>query len=307
MTNPELPSQKSEYSPKVQRWLDTSVTLRAVGAIMILAVGMFIAYQFGSAVTQGRADADSLIEKMDLGRSDSDAEECTVAGINLHGQIMTYVPAGATDEEGFAMADVVASEDVVYMIESAEWDDDVKAILLEVDSYGGMPVAGEEIANALKRATKPTVAFIRSGGASAAYWAATGADRIFASKNSDVGSIGATMSYLDNSERNRQEGISYVDLSTGKFKDTGSPDKPLTAEERALLMRDLKIVYENFIEAVSANRDIPADEVRAIADGSTVMGARAVELKLVDEIGGQLEAEEYLAEQIGEEVATCWY
>jgi protease-4 len=295
MTNPELPSQKSEYSPKVQNLLDTSLTLRAIGFMILSLVVIFLAVIWGSASQEA---------KMTLGDS---AGECNVTGINLHGTMLTYIPAGLFDEEDMITEDVVASEDVVYAIDQAEWDDDVKAILLEVDSYGGLPVAGEEIANALKRATKPTVAFIRSGGASAAYWAATGADRIFASKNSDVGSIGATMSYLDNSERNRQEGISYVDLSTGKFKDTGSPDKPLTAEERALLMRDLKIVYENFIEAVSTNRDIPADEVRAIADGSTVMGARAVELKLVDEIGGQLEAEEYLAEQIGEEVATCWY
>lgn len=241
---------------------------------------------------------------MTLGDS---AGECSVSGINLHGVMSTYIPAEILDEEGMATEDVVASEDIIYAISQAEWDDDVKAILLEVDSYGGMPVAGEEIANALKRATKPTAAFIRGGGASAAYWAATGADRIFASKNSDVGSIGATMSYLENSERNRQEGINYVNLSTGKFKDTGSPDKPLTADERALLMRDLKIVYENFIEAVSANRNIPVDEVRAIADGSTVMGERAVELKLVDEIGGQLEAEQYLSDVIGEEVVTCWY
>ena len=306
MTNPELPSQKSEYSPKVQRWLDTSVTLRAVGALILLAVGMFIAYTWGSAVQQGRNANDNLLADMELGKSD-EGGECNVTGINLHGVMTTYIPAGLFNEEDIITEDVVASEDITYAINQAEWDDDVKAILLEVDSYGGLPVAGEEIANALMRTTKPTVAFIRSGGASAAYWAATGADRIFASQNSDVGGIGVTMSYLDNSERNRQEGLSYVDLSTGKFKDTGSPDKPLTADERAILMRDLKIVYENFIEAVSANRDIPAEEVRVIADGSTVMGARAVELKLVDEIGGLFEAEQYLSEQIGEEVATCWY
>ena len=105
-------------------------------------------------------------------------------------------------------------------------------------------MAAEEVVNALKNATKPTIALIREGGVSAAYYAASGADIIFASENSDVGSIGITMSYMDNTKKNQAEGLTYNQLSIGKYKDSGDPDKPLTAEEKELFMRDIKILQK---------------------------------------------------------------
>ncbi|MFA7170209.1 MAG: S49 family peptidase, partial [Candidatus Paceibacterota bacterium] len=132
---------------------------------------------------------------------------CNVSDLKLQGEIWTYTIEGESD--------VSSSEDVVLAIEQAEQDESIKAILLTIDSYGGDVVAGEEIANALKRTQKPTVAVIRGAGASAAYWAATGADRIFASASSDVGGIGVTMSYLDNVKRNEADGFTYNGLSAG--------------------------------------------------------------------------------------------
>lgn len=233
-----------------------------------------------------------------------DGSSCTVMGINLHGTILTYVPEGmlGEEEDSPATEDVVGSEDVVSAIMSADADPSIKAVLLEVDSYGGAPVAGEEVANALKALSKPSVAVIRQSGTSAAYLAATGADRIFASKNSDVGSIGVTMSYLENIDDTKK----YVQLSSGKYKDAGDPDKPLTEDEKAVLLRDVKIVHENFIEAVAENRNIPIEEVRKIADGSSMLGTAAIALKLIDEIGSWNEAENYLEQQIGEKPVVCW-
>ncbi len=243
--------------------------------------------------------------------ADSDASSCNVVGINLHGMLATYIPAqgSADDPEEYQAqyGDAVGSEDIVSIIRGADQDDTIKAIMMEVDSSGGYPVAGEEIADALKASTKPTVVLIRQSGLSAAYWASTGAKQIFASKNSDVGSIGVTSSYLDNVGKNQKDGNAYVQLSSGKYKDAGSPDKPLTEEERQLFLRDIKITHENFIEAVSANRNIPVDQVRAIADGSSVLGEKAKSLKLVDQIGGWMEAENYIGQQIGEEPEFCWY
>ncbi|MFH1193759.1 MAG: S49 family peptidase [bacterium] len=115
---------------------------------------------------------------------------CNTVGINLHGTLVTYIPPKDSDDDSDDASDMTSSDDILNYLEQAEEDKDIKAIVLEVDSYGGSAVAAEEISNALKRVTKPTVAYIRDGGASAAYWAATGADMIFASKNSDVGSIG---------------------------------------------------------------------------------------------------------------------
>ena len=159
--------------------------------------------------------------------SDSNSSDCNVLGINLHGTIYTYIPK-PNDASPLTDTDVVSSENVVTAIQNAEQDDSIKAILVEVDSPGGLPVAGEEIANALKLAKKPTVAVIRQTGASAAYWSISSAGKIFASKNSDVGSIGVTSSYTQNTDSTQK----FIQLSVGKYKDTGNPDKTLTADER---------------------------------------------------------------------------
>ncbi len=247
-----------------------------------------------------------------LGESDEDfadeaAEDtCNVSGIELHGSLLTYIPPTDIDADGNLLQDEVASENIIYQIQEEEKDDTVKAIILEIDSYGGLPVAAEEIANFLKQAKKPTVALIRAGGTSAAYWAATGADIIFASKNSDVGSIGITMSYLDNIGKNEKEGLAYNQLSIGKFKDYGDPDKPLTNEEKGLLMRDVEIIYQNFIEAVAENRKMETEEVKKLADGSSMLGQMAMDNGLIDKIGGIAEVKAYLKELIGEDVELCW-
>jgi len=229
-----------------------------------------------------------------------------VVGINLHGSLFTYIPP-KSDSSLIEDTDVVSSDDIVYYINQVKEDEKIKAILLEVDSYGGTPVSGEEVANALKASTKPTVALIRQAGISAAYWAATGANYIFASKNSDVGSIGVTQSYLDNINKNQKEGNSFIQLSVGKFKDMGNPDKPLTEEEKAIITRDLNIIHKNFIEAVSINRKIPLADVQKIADGSSVLGEKAKELHLIDAIGSIQEVEKYLSDKIGEKAEVCWY
>lgn len=234
-------------------------------------------------------------------------DNCSVQGINLHGSLLTYIPEHSeSDSSSDFDYDSIGSEDITWMIDEANEDPNIKAIVIEVDSSGGLPVAGEEVANAIEASEKPVVGLIRQMGASASYWAISSADRIFASKNSDVGSIGVTQSYLQDVNKNKKDGYEYIPLTTGKFKDTGNPSKPLTVEDRALLMRDLKIVYQNFVEAVSKNRNIPIEKVRQIADGSTVLGERAKELGLIDEIGGINEVEKYLEETLGEEVEICW-
>ena len=197
-------------------------------------------------------------------------------------------------------------ESIVYYINEAEKDENIKAIVLEIDSGGGGAVAAEEVENALRRASKPTVALIRESGMSAAYWAATGADVIFASKNSDVGSIGVTMSYLDNTKYNQKEGYTYNQLSTGKFKDTLDPDKPLTYEEKQWLQEYLNILLGNFVDVVAENRNLEVAKVSVIANNGEVLGDEALELGLIDRIGDIHDVKNYLAEVIEEEVELCW-
>lgn len=229
-----------------------------------------------------------------------DSGICNVAKIQIYGDLWTY-------EDTSQEFDIVSSENIVDTINQIEKNRSIKAIILEIDSYGGLSIAGEEVANALKRANLPTVALIRSAGLSASYWASTGADIIIASENSDVGSIGVTMSYLDNSRSNQIKGLTYNQISFGKYKDTGDPDKILTYEEKLYLMRDVNIMAENFIKAVSENRNLEIEKVRALADGSSMLGQMALENGLIDKIGDLETAREYLEKEIGEQVEVCWF
>lgn len=238
--------------------------------------------------------------------TDSEESECNVYGINLRGELVTYTLPENFDEELNHLTDETSSEEITIAIQEYNKVDSVKAIILEIDSYGGYPVAGEEVANALKNAKKPTVVLIRSAANSAAYMAASGADRIFASKNSDVGGIGVTMSYLDNSKQNNQEGLTFVPLSAGRFKDVGNPGRPLSQEEKNLLMRDVNIMHKNFIKLVAENRKLDIEKVSKLADGSSMLGEMALENGLIDEVGGMREVEEYLKGVVKGGVEVCW-
>lgn len=234
-------------------------------------------------------------------------DSCNVFGINLHGQVLTYVSPVDEGEDGYSKQDQTESESVMEFIANAEADDNIKAIVMEVDSTGGSPVAGEEISLALKNAQKPTVVFIREAGDSAAYLAASGADKIFASRFSEVGSLGVTMSYLDSSKENLKNGLTYNSLSSGKFKDSGDPDKNLSNEEKALFMRDINIMKQDFVRAVAENRKLDIKKVEAMADGSTMLGEMALKNGLIDAIGGYPEAKKFLTEIIGTDAEICWY
>ena len=231
---------------------------------------------------------------------------CNIAGIKLHGDVVTYITPGSKDKNGDPIVNETASENVIFAIKKAEADDSIKAILLEIDSSGGSPVGAEEMANALKRAKKPTVVLVRSIATSAAYWTATGANIIFASALSDIGSIGVTMSYVDNSKQNVKDGLTYNSLSTGKYKDYGDSKKTLTDDERKLVMRDLNILHENFVKAVATNRSLDIKKVRMLADGSSMPGQMALDNGLIDRIGGITEVMDYLKGKFDGEASVCW-
>jgi signal peptide peptidase SppA len=256
-------------------------------------------YQFGDYPY----DSETAISE---NGSDEEEKTCNVQGIELRGEVVTYVTPEGKDEEEKNVVDETSSEEIIYLINQANADDNIKAIILEVDSYGGSAVAAEEINDALKSTNKPTVAFVRGAAASAAYWAASGANTIFASSLSDIGSIGVTMSYLDNTKKNAKDGLTYNSLSAGKFKDYGSPDKILTEDEKKLIIRDLNITHDIFINAVSKNRNLPIEKVKALADGSSMPGQLAIENGLIDQIGGIYQVESYLKDKLGEDVEVCW-
>lgn len=230
---------------------------------------------------------------------------CNVAIIPVNDEIST---AAYYDLDG---AEIGASLDgFLGALRMAEHDPDILAAIVSIDSYGGSPYAGEAMANELLRSPLVSAAVVRDIAASSGYWVATGADRIFASVVSSVGSIGATMSYTGYTEGGEEDesGYGFIEIASGPYKDSGNPDKPLTEEERALFQRDIDLLADAFIAAVARNRNMTEEAVRAVADGATLPGALALEAGLIDEIGDRESARIWLAGQLGmdpEEVVLC--
>lgn len=231
---------------------------------------------------------------------------CNVALIKLQWTIKSYIPSEDLEYEE-PINDEVSAETVVDKIIEASEDQDIQAIILQIDSRWGSGIGGEEIMKALHNSPKYTVALVREAAASAWYYAAIWADKIVASKFSEIWSIGVTMSYLDYSKKNEMEGITYIPLSVWTFKDTWDPDKSITQKEKDLLMRNVQAVYAYFMQDVSNFRNIPLEKVKKIADGSTMLGQMALENKLIDEIGDKESVEKSLKEIVWQEIVVCEY
>jgi len=290
----------SKLNPRNITWIGIKKFIKFLASLIILLAAILIIYTFwfsGSSSTN-----DDIAENT----SGEQEKTCNVSGIELHGELVTYFVTGNSNNDSNVNNDQSSSQNIVGAIQQAEKDEKIKAILLEIDSYGGSPVAAEEVMKAMKGATKPTVALVRTAAVSAAYWSATGANIIFASAISDVGGIGVTNSYLDNSKKNIQDGLTFNSLSTGIFKDTGNLNKPLTEAERKLIMRDSYIILDKFINSVAANRKIEVNKVKILADGSTLLGEAALKNGLIDRIGGLQEIKNYLKEKTGEDMDVCW-
>ena len=155
-------------------------------------------------------------------------------------------------------------------------DPSIKGLYVDIDSEGGGAVAGDEIATAFRKFGKPSVAVVHEMAASSGYMAAAGTDHIVASEDSMVGSIGTTFSYVSQANKDAQEGLVYEQLSSGPYKDMLDPDKPLTADERALIMKFIKESRDNFVSLVANYRHLPVSKVDAMADGSVMMGKEAL-------------------------------
>lgn len=228
---------------------------------------------------------------------------CNIAVLPIDGVI---APFGDFTDEGI----VTNPTFVRSYLASIEDDVIIKGILVEVNSPGGTPVAAETVADMIAETTLPTVGLIGDLGASGGYMVAAATDHLIASPMSLVGSIGVTMSYVENSKQNEEDGLTFVELTSGEYKEAGNPNKPLSEEERARFQRDLDIVHEAFVSTVARYRDLPVDEIKGLADGSGYTGKDALDKKLVDALGGRATAREYFAKELGiekDQVKFCEY
>jgi len=181
-------------------------------------------------------------------------------------------------------------ETIIEQLRRAERDENIKSILLRINSPGGSAAASQEIAMEVARAKKPVVASIGDSGASGAYWIATACDRIVAAPASSVGSIGVIMMITNLKGLFEKLGVKYVVVAKGKFKDLGNPARDLTDEEKKLLSDQAEMVYRQFINDVARNRKMSVSRVEELATGQVFVGEEAKKLGLVDELGNYRDA-----------------
>jgi protease IV len=261
-----------------------NVSLRVVAVVVgfILVLGISSAWVVDQPVSDG---------------------SCNIAVLPIDGVIAPY---GELME-----SDLITNPHFVRTyLEAIEEDILIEGVLVEINSPGGTPVAAETIADLVAESSLPTVGLIGDLGASGGYMVAAATDYLIASPMSLVGSIGVTMSYLENTKQNEEEGLTFVELTSGDYKEAGNPNRPLSEEERARFERDLDIVHEAFVSKVAAYRDLPVEEVQGLADGSGYTGKDALDKKLVDALGGRALARQHFADTLGmnvEDVHFCEY
>jgi len=223
----------------------------------------------------------------------------TVAIISVHGGI-AYAPP---DMMG---GNVANPNTIINQIEDAEEDPSISAILLDINSPGGTPVASTEIMEAVKNCSKPVVAWISDSGTSGAYLVASGADRVVASRSSWVGSIGVIITLADLSELFDAIGVDMYSIKAGRFKDMGANYRELTSEERQMLQNMVNEMHNDVISYIAENRKLDINHVRGLAEGQIFTGTQAKELRLIDEVGGRKRALDIAAELggIGEQYQT---
>lgn len=190
-------------------------------------------------------------------------------------------------------------EGLKSLLDEAEASPHIRAVVLRVDSGGGVATAGEEMAEYLRAFSKPVVVSSASTNASAAYEISSQADYIFTAKSTSIGAIGTAIQITDTSKLMDMLGINIQDITSAGSKDSTYGTRPLTDEERAYYQDMVDQINEVFIQNVAEGRGMDVEEVRALATGLTFTGMDAVENGLADEIGTKEDAIEKAADLAG--------
>jgi len=182
-------------------------------------------------------------------------------------------------------------------------NDDVKAIILRINSPGGGAAASQEIYHEVLRVKqakhKKIIASIESVGASGAYYIASGCDRIYANQASVVGSIGVIMEWMNYGDLMRWAKLKDVILKAGELKDAGSPTRDLTPKEQAYFQSLVDNMHVQFIHDVATGRHVADDKIKPLATGQVWTGEQALPLGLIDRQGGYRDALMETAKEVG--------
>jgi protease-4 len=187
---------------------------------------------------------------------------------------------------------IVDSKEPIRQLRHFLKKDSVKAVVLRIDSPGGVVGPSQEIYEEVRKlaARKKVVVSMGSLAASGGYYIASPATVIYANPGTITASIGVLIKFSNLEGLFGKLGISSTTIKTGSFKDAGAPDRPLSPEDRAMFQAVIDSTHEQFVKAVAEGRKLPVEEVRKIADGRILSGEQAKTAKLVDKLGNLQDA-----------------
>lgn len=283
---PEIPGAPLEpHAPGPRR-----IKRRLIGALLVLHAAALLAATF--LVVRSKSDGprgQSRGAKSLLNLKPKD----TVGWVSIRGPIMSS-ESDKPWERG--------AEQWARRIEQLANTKGVKAIVLDINSPGGSVGAVQEIHARIQRVKKekkiPFVALFRDVSASGGYYLGAACDKIVAQPGTITGSIGVIFSVSNLEGLFQKVGYKAEPIKSGKHKDIGSPARPMTPEERAILQSLIDDAYGQFVQAVADGRKMTVEEVRPLADGRIYSGSQALEVKLVDQLGDSVDATK-LAAQLG--------
>lgn len=201
------------------------------------------------------------------------------AGLRLAGRI------GIIEVQGVIADDA----DVIDQIRTYRRDASIKGFVVDINSPGGMVGPSQSIYRELRRLReedeRPVIAAIGGIGASGGYYVALGADSIFALPGSLTGSIGVIMEFPDASQLLDKVGLEMQVVKSAEHKDTGSPFRPITEGDRAVLDSLVQDVYRQFVEVVTEERQLDAGWADRVTDGRVLSGRQALDAGLIDRLG----------------------
>ncbi|TPL04445.1 signal peptide peptidase SppA [Mesorhizobium sp. B2-4-14] len=192
---------------------------------------------------------------------------------------------------------ITEDDELIKRLETIRQSSKVKGVILAIDSPGGTTVGGESIFEEVRKvaADKPVVAEVGTLAASAGYMIASAADHIVARKTSIVGSIGVLIQYPDVSGLMDKLGVKLEEVKSSPLKASPSPFKPTNDDERAMVRKLILDSYDWFVGIVAERRKMTHEQALALADGSIFTGRQGVANGLIDSVGGETEAIDWLA------------
>jgi len=247
--------------------------------------------------------ADALLDRMRLKSEIVKWRTLAIVAATLLAAAIIVRASGVSNPSGDHIAriniDGIILEDQQRLekIKKLKKNNNVKAVIVYINSPGGTMVGGETLYTTLRElsAAKPTAAVMGSLAASGGYMAALGADKIFAHAGTLTGSIGVIMQTAEVSDLTDKIGITFNTFKSGDLKGEPSPFEKLSPKVEDVINRSIEDSYDFFVDLVKERRHIANENIAKIADGRIFTGRQAMKNDLVDSLGGENAAINWLA------------